>query len=162
MPVFRDRVYPSHMCATFSEDDVGKRVENEEGRAIGVVAATDGTTAYVEPEPGLTDSIKATLGWEGDADDAVPIDGSIVGEITDDAIRLTADRSAGSDSAEGGHDPVIERTEGAGERDVSPAAEEAAGENGERRDESDGESEAGRPPDGERTVTDERGHGDDR
>lgn len=76
------------MCADFTDDDEGKRVVNAEGDEIGVVADVRAGTVHVDPDPGITDSIKSKLGW-GDADeDTYELDESSVEEITDDEIRI--------------------------------------------------------------------------
>lgn len=156
------------MCPTFTDDDVGKRVERANGTAIGTVAAVDGDTAHVETEPGVTDAIKAALGWESDREDTVPLDGSTVREITDDAIRLEENRAPDDGTAEGGHDSVVEQHEGAGERDVG-AGPATVDEGDEGRAETEGDSGAARrtdaeetPPEGDQTVTEERGEKEDR
>lgn len=76
------------MRATFSDDDVGKRVENANATEVGVVVSVDERTAYVDPDPDLTDSIRAALGWEVDHEDAAPLDADSVREITDQVVRL--------------------------------------------------------------------------
>jgi hypothetical protein len=76
------------MCATFSADDEGKDVVNANGDQIGIVSEVDAGTAYVDPDPGITDSLKSQLGW-GDADEETyPIDESNVEAVTDREIRL--------------------------------------------------------------------------
>lgn len=154
------------MCATFSEDDVGKLVEDANGESVGVVAAVEDDTIRIETDPGLFDTMKAALGWETDAEGTASIDESDVAEITDNGIRLAADRSSGGGS--GGHDSVIEREEGAGRRDVGPETgsgqvsgeddEAIAGEGGADRHADNEDA----PPHGDRTVTEERGEGQDR
>lgn len=79
------------MSLTFTPDDVGKTVESADGKVLGVVAAVDQTTAYVEPDPGVTDSIKAALDWHGDSESVVPLAGDAVREISDDAVTLEAE-----------------------------------------------------------------------
>ena len=76
------------MCANFTDDDEGKDVVNAEGEKIGVVTEVSGGNLHVEPDPGITDTIKSTLGW-GDADDATHrLDENHVEEVTDDEIRV--------------------------------------------------------------------------
>ncbi|MFC4439764.1 MULTISPECIES: prolipoprotein diacylglyceryl transferase [Natrialbaceae] len=79
------------MSPTFTEDDIGKTVESASGENLGVVIAVDSGTSYVEPNPGVTDSIKAALDWEGDADDAIPLADDAVDRVTDETIRLEAE-----------------------------------------------------------------------
>lgn len=76
------------MRETFSDDDVGKRVENANATEVGVVVSVDERTAYVDPDPDLTDSIRVALGWEVDREDAAPLDADSVREITDQVVRL--------------------------------------------------------------------------
>lgn len=52
------------MCATFTDDDVGKLVERADGKVIGTVASLDTATVRVEPAPDVVDAIKARFGWE--------------------------------------------------------------------------------------------------
>ena len=178
------------MSPVFSDDDVDKRVETADGDPIGVVTMTDADTAYVELESGAVDSIRAVLDWDGDSDEIVPIDADDVRDVGSDAIRLERDVSAGDASDSAGTDPVIERDEttvredtgteqrsmggqsGEGSAAGDPAAaagEGRSGESVEPETESMEESGAERHPDGEdqppqgdRTVTKERGEEEDR
>ncbi|MDG5757968.1 PRC-barrel domain-containing protein [Natronococcus sp. A-GB1] len=77
------------MCATFTQEDEGKDVVNANGDQIGIVSEVDAGTAYVNPDPGMTDTLKSQLGW-GDADDekSYPIDNNNVKAVTDREIRL--------------------------------------------------------------------------
>lgn len=76
------------MCATFTEEDEGKDVVNTNGDQIGIVTKVEAGTAYVDPDPNLTDTLKSQLGW-GDTDEkAYPIDDTNVKAITDREIRL--------------------------------------------------------------------------
>lgn len=52
------------MCATFSDDDIGKLVERSDGKVIGTVTAVETGTAHVEPAPDVVDQIKARFGWD--------------------------------------------------------------------------------------------------
>ncbi|SDR27432.1 hypothetical protein [Natronobacterium texcoconense] len=99
---------------TFSPDDVDKTVESAAGDPLGAVVDVDDETAYVEPDPGVTDSLKATLDWEGSGE-AIPLADDAVRKITDDAIRLEAEFPEESlDTGDEG-----ERSE---ERDGEPAS----------------------------------------
>lgn len=73
-----------------TEDDAGKDLLDSTGETIGIVSSVEGGTLHVESDPGLTDSIKATLGW-GDTEDTRTIEAVHVSEITDDAVHLAAD-----------------------------------------------------------------------
>ncbi|WP_226007655.1 hypothetical protein [Natrinema salinisoli] len=76
------------MCATFSDDDVGKPVENDLGEDVGVVVAVEGAVAHVRPDPAVVGSIKSSLGWDKAAEETRTLDRASVREITDGAIRL--------------------------------------------------------------------------
>lgn len=52
---------------TLTDDDQGKAVVNADGEKIGMVTQVKGGTAYVDPDPGITDTIRSKLGW-GDSD----------------------------------------------------------------------------------------------
>ena len=76
------------MRTEFTDDDEGKRVVNAEGDEIGRIEAVQGGSAHVNPDPGMTDTLKSKLGW-GDADeDTYQLDHENVEEITDDEVRL--------------------------------------------------------------------------
>ncbi|QCS43311.1 hypothetical protein [Natrinema versiforme] len=172
------------MCATFTDDDIGKRVETAGGDRLGTVRMTEAGTAYVDADEGATSAIQSILEWEDD-EEIVPLDASAVDEVTDDAIRLEGKRDSLAASDEG-TDPVIERDESTDARDDSdeqrtmgppsgtpdePAASEE-GRTGEGLEPStEGMTEAGderhedledAPPEGERTVTEDRGKEEER
>ncbi len=71
-----------------SQSEQGKDVVDETGQQIGMVAEVEGQTAYVDPEPGLTDRLKARMNWGGHGDDDYPIDSSQIKEITDDSVVI--------------------------------------------------------------------------
>jgi hypothetical protein len=72
----------------FTDDDVGKSVVNADGTEIGIIAAVEHGTAYVDADPGLTTKIKSSLGWEDIDDDAYPLQEEAVETVTEDEIRL--------------------------------------------------------------------------
>lgn len=73
------------------DDDVGKPVVVPTGDEIGMVTEVEGTTAYVDPHPGITERIMAKLGW-GDRDsDDLPLEPDRIAGITDDEVRLSGD-----------------------------------------------------------------------
>jgi len=55
-----------------------------------MVAEVEGQTAYVDPEPGLTDRLKAHMDWGGHGDDDYPVESSQILEITDDEVVIRA------------------------------------------------------------------------
>lgn len=71
-----------------TENDEGKKVVNHEGEEIGMISGFRGGKAYVDPDPGLTDSLMSKLGWSDVDDDAYPIDDATVATVTDDEVRL--------------------------------------------------------------------------
>ncbi|NGM71149.1 hypothetical protein G6M89_19435 [Natronolimnobius sp. AArcel1] len=78
------------MCPTFTDDDIGKRVESADGDTIGVVAEIEHETAFVDPEPGMINTIAAVFDWDGSADDTIPVAGDAVANNTADTIQLEA------------------------------------------------------------------------
>lgn len=78
------------MCATFTDGDIDKRVENATNETIGIITAIEDEDklAYVTPRSGLVDSIRAAVGWDEPIDEPIPIRASAVDEITEDAVRL--------------------------------------------------------------------------
>ncbi|MFP8951501.1 PRC-barrel domain containing protein [Natrialbaceae archaeon A-arb3/5] len=76
------------MCAEFTDDDEGKRIVNAEGEEVGMIESVEDGTAHVDPDPGMTDTIKSKLGW-GDVDEETyELDDTNVEAITDDEVRL--------------------------------------------------------------------------
>ncbi|WIV65815.1 PRC-barrel domain containing protein [Natrialbaceae archaeon AArc-T1-2] len=76
------------MSPNITGDDEGKRVVNANGEKIGLIEDVEGGTAYVDPDPGITDTIASKLGW-GDADEETyALEESNVESVTDDEIRL--------------------------------------------------------------------------
>jgi hypothetical protein len=55
------------MQVTLTDDDEGKTVVDATGRTLGLVTRVVEDTAYVDPQPGLGEKLKAAVGW-GDAD----------------------------------------------------------------------------------------------
>lgn len=70
-------------------DDEGKTVVDSNGQKIGMVSEVRSGTAYVDPDPGLTDSIRSKLGWgEADQED-FELEEDRIHTVTDDEIRLS-------------------------------------------------------------------------
>lgn len=76
------------MCADFTEDDEGKRVVNVEGDEIGVIETVEEGTVHVNPDPGVTDTIKSKLGWGDSDEETYQLDEERVESIADDEVRL--------------------------------------------------------------------------
>ena len=74
--------------AEFTDDDEGKRIVNAEGDQIGIIESVEGGTAHVDPDPGMTDTIKSKLGWGDTDEETYQLDAGSVESITDDEVRL--------------------------------------------------------------------------
>lgn len=74
--------------ATIDESAEGKTVVTADGSEVGTVVDADNTTAYVEPNPDLTDEIAAELGWGDTDEETYELDNDTVESVTDDEIRL--------------------------------------------------------------------------
>lgn len=74
------------MTATVTDDAVGKPVVHD-GETVGVVTTVEQGTAYVEPEPGIREEIRGTLGWDA-GEEVYPLPETAIAEVADGAIRL--------------------------------------------------------------------------
>ncbi|WP_436928001.1 PRC-barrel domain containing protein [Halosimplex amylolyticum] len=74
---------------TVSDDDQGKPIVDEHGEKIGVVSEVRGGTAYVDPDPGITDKVSSKMGWSSADEDDYPLPTSEIAVVTDDEIRLS-------------------------------------------------------------------------
>lgn len=72
-----------------TEADVGKPVVYD-GDTVGRIVEYTDETAYVDPDPDLTDTVRSKLGWGNAGEEAFPLQRELVEEITDDEIRLMA------------------------------------------------------------------------
>ncbi|WP_435361958.1 PRC-barrel domain containing protein [Haloarchaeobius sp. DFWS5] len=75
------------MSVHITDDAEGKKVVRD-GKEVGIVTEVRAGTAYVEPDPGLTDKLFAKLGWGDRDDDTYPLQESAIETVTDDEIRL--------------------------------------------------------------------------
>ena len=74
-----------------SDKDEGKRGVNKAGKKVGMVSQVEGNRVHIDPDPGITDTIRSKLGW-GDADqDDYALEENRIHTITDDEIRLMDD-----------------------------------------------------------------------
>ncbi|WP_336023304.1 PRC-barrel domain containing protein [Halobellus salinisoli] len=74
---------------TLTEDDEGKNVVNYNGEQIGRVIEVEHGEAHVDPDPGLTDTIRSKLGWgEGDKE-SYRLDNSKIESVSDNEIHLS-------------------------------------------------------------------------
>lgn len=76
------------MAHAFTDDDEGKTVINDDGENVGIVSDVEHGTAYVDPDPGLTDKVMAKLGWDERDEETYPLQEESVESVTDDEIRL--------------------------------------------------------------------------
>lgn len=76
------------MVRNFTSEDKGKPVMTKDGKTVGTVAEATGTELHVEPDTGLSQSIRRRLGWAEQDQDTFSIQQSNVARITDDEIRL--------------------------------------------------------------------------
>ena len=76
----------------FTKEDVGKVVVNAQGEEVGRIVDTQGGNAYVDPDPNVTETIRAKLGWSDSDDDTYPLTGNGVDEpvvkVTEDEVHL--------------------------------------------------------------------------
>lgn len=72
----------------FTNDDIGKRVVDQQGTEIGLVSGVRHGTAYVDPSPDITTKLKTKLGWEDVEDDEYPLQDAAIEAVTDDEIRI--------------------------------------------------------------------------
>ena len=75
------------MTHNITEDDEGKPLmhgNDEVGRVIDV----EHGTAYVDPDPGITETVMSKLGWADHDEDTYPLQEESIETITDDEIRL--------------------------------------------------------------------------
>lgn len=73
---------------TITEHDEGKRVVDADGETVGVIASVKNSTAYVDPDPGIADTIMSKLGWNSVEDEDYPLRRSRIEAITEDEVRL--------------------------------------------------------------------------
>lgn len=78
------------MVTEITDDDEGKKVVDESGDEVGIVADVQHGTAHVDPNPGVTDTVKSKLGWGDRDEDTYPLQEEMVSSVTDDEIRVNA------------------------------------------------------------------------
>lgn len=77
------------MRSNLSEDDTGKRIVTSNGDEVGMVKDVQAGRAFVDPDPGITDSIRTTLGWGEAQQGDYELNADRVERITDDEVVLT-------------------------------------------------------------------------
>jgi len=71
-----------------TSEDEGKRVVSANGDDIGMVTEVRDDTAHVDPDPGITDTIRSKLGWGNADQENYMLPSDQISTITDDEIRL--------------------------------------------------------------------------
>lgn len=74
---------------SLTEADEGKEVINADGNQIGRVVKVEHGRAHVDPDPGLTDTIRSKLGWGEDDDEDYVLDASSIDTVSDKEIHLS-------------------------------------------------------------------------
>ncbi len=72
---------------TITEDDQGKPVVVGD-ETVGRIVSVEGGTAYVAPDPGVTETVLSKLGWSEASEADYPLQEEAIETITDDEIRL--------------------------------------------------------------------------
>lgn len=72
----------------FTEDDEGKKVVSGDGDEIGRITEVRAGTAFVDPDAGMFDAVKAKLDWGDTEEDTYPLDADDVADVTDDEVRI--------------------------------------------------------------------------
>lgn len=73
--------------ATITENDEGKKVVRGDD-TVGRVVDVQHGTAYVDPDPSITDTMMSKLGWADADEETYPLQDETIEQITDDEIRL--------------------------------------------------------------------------
>ena len=73
---------------TFADSDEGKRVIDSRGDEIGRIVEVRGDSAYVDPDPGIGDTIRSKLGWNSPDGDSYRLEARHVDTVTGEEIRL--------------------------------------------------------------------------
>lgn len=66
----------------------GDSVVDDQGETVGLVTAVEGSTLFVDPDPGLTEKLSAKLGWVDQDDAEYTIDASDVASVEGGNVRL--------------------------------------------------------------------------
>lgn len=87
-PVALSSYAEEYNMASVTKEDEGKRVVNQDGDTIGMVSGVEGDRVYIDPDTGITDKIKAKLGWEEVDEDDYAVNERQIEAVTDDEVRL--------------------------------------------------------------------------
>jgi len=80
------------MTAEITQEDEGKPVVREND-TLGRIVNVEHGTAYVDPDPSVTDTIMSKLGWSDETkrDETYPLADKSVVEVTSDEVRVESD-----------------------------------------------------------------------
>ncbi|WP_293032780.1 hypothetical protein [Natronococcus sp.] len=81
------------MCDTFTDDDIGARVETADGETIGVVAAVDGAVVRVRPPPAADGPDSTAPAMATGPDETRPLEPAAVDRRQGDRLVLEPGRS---------------------------------------------------------------------
>ncbi|WP_415383590.1 hypothetical protein [Halosimplex sp. TS25] len=73
-----------------TEDDVGKPVVHD-GERVGKLVDYENETPFVDPNPGIAETVAAKLGVEDHGKAAFPLEREAVADVGDETIRLRVD-----------------------------------------------------------------------
>lgn len=81
------------MARTLTDDDVGKKVIDAEGKELGIVAKVEHERAAVDPNPSVAEHVMAAIGWEGEDEEDYTVTEDMIDRIDegDDEIVLRGD-----------------------------------------------------------------------
>lgn len=74
---------------TIDESVEGNRVIDTEGGRIGVVCGVSDGVVYVDPDPGLAETITSKPGWRDVYEDYYPLPGASIERITAEEVHLS-------------------------------------------------------------------------
>lgn len=76
------------MVTTLTDDDVGKKVVDAEGKELGIVAKVEEGRAAVDPNPSVAEHVMAAVGWEGEDEEDYTVTEDMIDRKDDDDIVL--------------------------------------------------------------------------
>ncbi|WP_276254625.1 hypothetical protein [Halomontanus rarus] len=74
------------MAAILTDDEVGKKVVDAEGKELGIVAKVEGDRASVDPNPSVAEHLMAKVGWEGEDEEDYVVTEDMLARVGDEVI----------------------------------------------------------------------------
>ncbi|MXV63909.1 hypothetical protein GS429_17950 [Natronorubrum sp. JWXQ-INN-674] len=74
------------MTATLTDDEVGKKVVDAEGKELGIVAKVEGGRASVDPNPSVAEQVLASIGVEGEDDEDYLVTEDMIDRIGEEIV----------------------------------------------------------------------------